>query len=346
MPWTPKLGVDSTDEDEDSTMDTSKTALVIGANGGIGREACSALRRHGWKVRALVRRPPADSQRNGIEWRVGDAMNADDVRQAAAGVAVIVHAVNPPGYRGWNRLVLPMLDHTIAAARAHGARVVLPGTIYNYGPDAFPRLTERSPQHPPTRKGEIRAEMERRLQAAAAEGVSSLVLRCGDFFGPHAGNNWLAQGLIRQGAPVRRMLYPGDYGLGHSWAYLPDVAEVMARLLDRDAELPPFATFHFGGYWLDGHGMLAALRHATDNPGIRAGHFPWWLARLAAPFNETLRELTKMRYLWREPIRLDDEKLQAFLDGPLYTPLDEALRATLTGAGCLAPVNRSAYAGS
>ncbi|RDI97870.1 NAD-dependent epimerase/dehydratase family protein [Dyella solisilvae] len=327
-------------------MNTQRMALVIGANGGIGSEACAALRRHGWRVRALARKPPADPADRQVEWIAGDAMNAADVLAAAAGASVIVHAVNPPGYRGWGRLVLPMLDHTLAAARAHGARVVLPGTIYNYGPDAFPRLTERSPQHPPTRKGEIRTEMERRMREAADQGVRALILRCGEFFGPRTGNSWLAQGLVRAGAPVRRVLYPGDYAIGHSWAYLPDVGEVLARLLDREAELEDFASFHFGGYWLDGHGMLDGIRHATGNPHIKAGRFPWWFAELAAPFNETMRELCKMRYLWRTPIRLDDTKLRAFLGGELYTPLDEALRTTLEGIGCLPPVSRPTYAGT
>src|SRR3989344_5322684 len=64
----------------------------------------------------------------------GDAMRREDVVAAAAGCDVIVHAVNPPGYRRWSELVLPMIDNTIAAATAVGATVVLPGTIYNYGP--------------------------------------------------------------------------------------------------------------------------------------------------------------------------------------------------------------------
>ncbi len=34
------------------------------------------------------------------------------------GVSLIVHAVNPPGYRNWGQLVLPMIDNTIAAAQA------------------------------------------------------------------------------------------------------------------------------------------------------------------------------------------------------------------------------------
>ena len=70
---------------------------------------------------------------------------------AARGVDVILHAVNPPGYRRWSELVLPMMDHTIAAARASGARIVLPGTVHNFGPDAFPALREDASQRPVTR---------------------------------------------------------------------------------------------------------------------------------------------------------------------------------------------------
>lgn len=315
-------------------MSASRTVLVIGANGGIGREACLALQRHGWQVRALARRVPSD-RTDGIDWIEGDAMHSVDVLAAARGVEVIVHAVNPPGYRRWNELVLPMLDNTLAAARATGARIVLPGTIYNYGPDAFPRLREDAPQHPPTRKGEIRAEMERRLAEAARTGVRTLILRCGDFFGPRAGNNWFSQGLLSPGKPVKTLRYPGSYTLAHAWAYLPDVADTMARLLERESMLSDFEMFHFGGYWLDGYAMREAVQRAADAPHIALRRFPWWMTALLAPFTETLRELRKMRYLWKEPIQLDDAKLLRFLGGKPYTPLDQALRATLAGLGCL-----------
>ncbi|RDS79386.1 NAD-dependent epimerase/dehydratase family protein [Dyella monticola] len=314
-------------------MNTAPVALVIGANGGIGREACMALKRHGWQVRALVRSVP--SERHGIEWIQGDAMQRADVLAAARSADVIVHAVNPPGYRNWDALVLPMLDNTIEAGKATGARIVLPGTIYNFGPDAFPLLREDSPQHPRTRKGEIRAEMERRLAAATHAGVRSLVLRCGDFFGPHAGNNWFSQGMLSTGKPVTTLRYPADYAHQHAWAYLPDVAETMVRLLERDDALQDVEVFNFGGYWLDGHAMADAVRRATGNPHIALRRFPWWLTALAAPFNETVREMRKMRYLWKTPIRLDDAKLIAFLGGKPYVSLDEAVRTTLLGLGCM-----------
>jgi hypothetical protein len=53
-----------------------------------------------------------------------------------------------------------MLDSSIAAAKASGARILFPGTVYNFGPDAWPILREDSPQRPKTRKGAIRVEME------------------------------------------------------------------------------------------------------------------------------------------------------------------------------------------
>jgi nucleoside-diphosphate-sugar epimerase len=325
-----KLAALSTRERE---MNSTRTALVVGANGGIGQAMIEALRRHGWQIRALVRTAKHDDAQ--VDWRLGDAMNAADVRAAAEGVQLIVHAVNPPGYRDWQRLVLPMVDNTIAAACAVGARILLPGTIYNFGLDAFPTLTETSPQHPHTAKGAIRVAMEQRLAAAAGRGARVLILRCGDFFGPHAGNSWFAQGLVQPGKPVRTLRYPGRPEHRHAWAYLPDVAQTAARLLDREAELADFEVFHFGGYFVDGHELCDTVRRASGDANVRLGRFPWWLVTLAAPFVVTLKELRKMRYLWRTPIALDDRKLLAVLGDVCYTPLEQALRRTLDGLGCL-----------
>ena len=321
-------------------MNKPRIALILGATGGAGGEIAAALRRRGWHVRALVRDAARPGLSTDIEWRTGNAMNAADVAQAAGGVEVIVHAVNPPGYRDWHKLVLPMMDNTIAAARAGGARIVLPGTVYNFGPDALPLLREDSPQQPLTRKGAIRVELERRLQQASADGVRSLILRCGDFFGPHAGNNWFAA-MVKPGRPAQSMSYPGKRELRHAWAYLPDVGETVARLLERENELAVFERFHFAGHWVDGNAMIDAVRRAADHPTLPARAFPWWLATLASPFVTLFRELREMRYLWRQPLQLDNRKLVAFLGSEPHTGLDRAVETTLRGLRCI-----SAAAGS
>src|SRR5215470_9642509 len=203
-------------------MTNAKTALILGITGGIGGAVAAALERRGWKIAALHRNVSLAKARDGsaVTWIQGDAMNAADVTKAARGASLIVHAVNPPGYRNWSQLVLPMLDSSIRAARASGARILLPGTVYNYGPDVFPILREDSPQNPLTRKGRIRAEMEARLRRAADDGVRSLIVRAGDFFGPSAGNNWFSEGVVKPGKPVTSISYPGATGIGHAWAYL------------------------------------------------------------------------------------------------------------------------------
>lgn len=315
-------------------MNKPQIALVIGATGGAGGEIAAALLCRGWLVRGLVRDAARPELAAGIEWIAGDAMSATDVTAAARGADVIVHAVNPPGYRNWKQLVLPMLDNTIAAAQAAGARIVLPGTVYNYGPGALPLLGETSPQQPLTRKGAIRVEMEHRLHTAAMGGLRVLILRCGDFFGPHAGNNWFAA-LVKPGQPVRSMSYPGARELRHAWAYLPDVGETVARLLERENELAVFERFHFGGHWVDGDSMAGAIRRVVDNPKLPVRAFPWWLATLASPFVTLFRELREMRYLWQQPLQLDNHKLVKLLGSEPHTELDQAIETTLRGLRCL-----------
>jgi nucleoside-diphosphate-sugar epimerase len=314
-----------------------KTALVLGATGGIGGEVAAGLAARDWRVRALHRRP-AEAARAApqFEWIGGDAMNKEDVVAAAAGASIILHGVNPPGYRNWGELVLPMLESSIAAAGVTGARIILPGTIYNFGPDAFPVLRENSPQQPLTRKGKIRVAMERRLADAAHSGVRSLVVRAGDFFGPKAQNNWLSQGLIKPGRPVRSITYPGRDGVGHAWAYLPDVAETMIHFAEREEELAAFEVFHFAGHFdANGRQMIEAIRKVVGDPRLPVRRFPWPVLLALSPFVTLFREMREMRYLWREPIRLDNARLVRFLGAEPHTPLETAMHATLAGLGCL-----------
>ena len=330
-------------------MTSNNTVLVLGATGGIGGEVARQLRDAGWQVRALKRGATEPSQRrDGIVWIRGDALNRQDVMSAAQGCSVIVHAVNPPGYKRWAELVLPMMDNSIAAAQAESATLVLPGTVYNFGPDALPLLSETSPQHPATRKGGIRVEMERRLQAATKNGARVLIVRAGDFFGPMAGNNWFSQGLVKPGQPVTTISNPGTRGVGHQWSYLPDVARTMVELLARRASLDAFESFHMAGHWdADGTQMAQAIRRVVAQHGgtePKIGAFPWWLLNLASPFVTTFREMREMRYLWRQPVQMVNTRLIEVLGHEPHTPLDAAVAASLLGLGCLGTVDRPATA--
>ncbi|WP_309605442.1 SDR family NAD(P)-dependent oxidoreductase [Phenylobacterium sp.] len=315
-------------------MTTERRALVIGATGGIGGAVADQLVADGWRVRALNRNPDkARATRPGLEWVKGDAMVEADVVAAARGVQLLVHGANPPGYRNWAGLQMPMLAASIAAAKASGARLVFPGTVYNFGPSAFPTLTETSPQVPVTRKGKIRVRMEQALARAAEDGVRVLIVRAGDFFGPKPGNNWLSPGLVKPGRPLAAVSYPGPLSVAHSWAYLPDVAKTMVRL----AALPDLGgleVFHMRGHSQTGQAFVEALTRVAGRK-LAVSRLPWFAVRAAAAFNETMREMLEMRYLWDEPVLLDNARLVARLGAEPHTPLEDALRAALEGLNAL-----------
>lgn len=311
---------------------TKPLALVLGATGGVGGALADRLVEAGWRVRAPHRDPDrarATSGRSNLEWVCGDAMSADQIIAASDGAQVVVHGVNPPGYRNWAGLQLPMLASSIAAARAARARLLFPGTVYNYGPDAFPLIDETARQNPISRKGAVRVKME---QALRASDVPVLIVRAGDFFGPRPGNNWLSQGIVRAGRPITAVSYPGPPEVRHAWAYLPDVAETFVRLLG--AGLSDFETLHMQGQSVTGHELVAGLEAAAGRK-LAVRRLPWLAIAAAAPFNETLREMQEMRYLWQREVLLDNSRLVARLGAEPRTPLPQALRAALIGQGSL-----------
>lgn len=69
--------------------------LVTGAGGFLGVNIVAALREHGFRVRAFVRRPPRGPQWagiDGVEFTIGDVRNVRQIENALDGVTAIVHA--------------------------------------------------------------------------------------------------------------------------------------------------------------------------------------------------------------------------------------------------------------
>ena len=86
---------------------------------------------------------------------------------------------------------------------------------------------------------------------------------------------------MADGKPLRRITTPEIPGIGHAWAYLPDLAETIARLAAQESALPTDATFHFGGHFLRGQAMAEAVRRANGNAALPIRGFLWPVAYLA-----------------------------------------------------------------
>lgn len=286
----------------------SRIALVLGPSGHFGAQAARTFAAAGWEVRPYRR--------------------GTDMAAAARGADLILHAMNPPNYHAWDRLVPEITTSVLAAARASGATLLVPGNVYVFGTEPAP-WTEATPHRPVARKGRIRAEMEARLREAAGTGVRTILLRAGDFIDPDVPGGLFDRFVI--GKAGRGVITSfGDPDAAHAWAYLPDLARAAVALAEKRATLAPFEDVPFPGLAFSPRDLAAAVTRRTGRP-MRIGRFPWWLMTLAGPFWELARELGEMRYLYDHPHQLDGAKFTRLVPGFEPTPLDAVLARFLPG---------------
>ncbi len=283
--------------------------LILGGTGRFGRQAAEAFWNAGWRVRLFDR-------------------HAGDLMKAARGADVIVNAWNP-AYPDWAAQVPGLTRSVIAAARSSGARVILPGNVYVFGPDCPAPWGADSPHRATNPLGRVRIEME---QAYHDAGVPTLILRAGDFLDTEASGNW----FDRMMAPSLKrgvLTYPGRTDIPHAWAWLPDMARA-AELLARRDDLPVFADVPFPGYSLSGE-QMAALAAKVLGREVGTRRMSWLPLRLARPAWPMAKSLLEMRYLWETPHWLDDRAFRALLPDFAVTDPEEAMQRAI--APVLAP---------
>lgn len=325
-----------------------KRVVVMGASGRFGQAAVQAFSQAGWTVLAQMRpsskatpwREPTHPETPAgriIPVRLAPEQ-LETLRDAAGHADWVVHAINPL-YADWERLAQPLLSHSMALASSFGARLMLPGNVYNFGSDMPALLNESTPQHPDTRKGRVRQAMESSLQEAARQqGLRSVVVRAGDFFGTGTGS-WFDLFVVRA---LRKgvLSYPDAWTVKTPWAYLPDLARATALLADKSLEnsqaLAPFEVLHFKGEELSGQDWADLLTPIAREQGwlapgkpFKRRSIPWALLRLISPFASQPREMLEMRYLWNTPHALDNRRLLGLLGHEPHTDLGQAARKAL-----------------
>jgi nucleoside-diphosphate-sugar epimerase len=310
--------------------------VVLGGAGQLGRAAAQAFKAAGWQVASLVRGTSAFGAAAGTEIVEVDARDVQSVVDAARGADVVLHALNVP-YADWERLALPLAETAIAAARESGATLVFPGNLYNFGAAMPARIDETVAMRPTSRKGAVRVAVEMRMREAAEAGVRTIVLRAGDYFGGEGRGAWFDR-IIVKGIDAGRLTYPGPLDIVHEWAYLPDLAQALVRLVEQRDRLAPFAAFGFAGHAVTGRQFLAAISRACRRDfGIDV--MPWRLLKVMGIMVPVFRELSDISYLWSAPHAIDGERLAAIIGDLPHTPLDQAVAAALAALGVKRRIN-------
>jgi nucleoside-diphosphate-sugar epimerase len=305
---------------------TKGKVVVLGVNGHIGKDVARAFVAAGWDVSGMAR---TDKHKlSGVTFVQGDSDSVADMRRAIGDTEVVVNALNLP-YASWDKgRKEAQMARVLEAMGTSGKTMLFPGNIYNY--NASDRVVAPDlPQRPHTPRGAIRKRIEDSYKAAAERGdVQVIILRAGDFFSPDCDGDWFEYALLRE-AKKGRIATMGLPGVGHSWAYLPDLARAFESLAALRTSLGAFENFHFAGHFVTGEEMGAAIARAAPVP-MTVGRFPLWLLKMGGLFDPMLREVSKMDYLWRDSMELRDARLDALLGPNFRTPFEDAVAATVT----------------
>lgn len=214
-------------------MNTQSSSLqplhvVLGA-GPAGTAIAAELARQGHRVRHISRGeiPSTDDR---IERVRADLSTTESAIAATEGASVIYHAINVP-YHLQVSLLPGITEAVLAAASSHGARLVVLDTLYPYGEADGEAITEQTPWAATSRKGKLRADLDRRYLEAHRSGEVSVALgRSADFFGPGVLNSSFGGAFFPGAITGGPALGIGDLTLPHSYTYITDVARGLAAL--------------------------------------------------------------------------------------------------------------------
>ena len=288
--------------------------VVVGA-GPVGRETARLLGEEGHDVVLTSRSIGSNALRN-VRAIKADATDASELSRICRGADAIFMCAMAT-YHRWPTDFFPIIDGTVRAAEAVGAKLIVLGNLYGYGKNTENPLRSDMPLDPSSKKGTARTIM---WQRAARSGVPAIEIRSSDYLGHGAISYFSLVALpsIIEGKPTA---FIGDLDATHAWTFTRDVARTLV------------AASRYTGEW--GRAFHVPSQHASPRELIRKT-----AAMLGREVSETrsysvpemealgMHELIEMSYLFESPLLVDSSDSETLL-GVKASSLEEMIADTL-----------------
>jgi nucleoside-diphosphate-sugar epimerase len=300
---------------------------ILGAGGAISNDLATRLAAADLPFRLVGRNP--SSRPGAREVIAADLTNFDQTARAVDGSDIVFLLAGLKYDRKvWAEQWPRILANTVEASKRAGARLVFFDNVYMYG-RVNGLMTEQTPFHPSSRKGEIRSRIADSLIDEWKGGkLTAMIARAADFYGPGAANglpNTLVFDPLSKGKSATCLAADN---LPHSYTYAPDAADALMKLAQTESawnqtwHLPTTPNPPTGREFIEA---------AAEAMGVAPKYRILGSAMLgvAGLFNPTIREVREMLYQNNAPYLFDSSKYaRAF--GFSGTPYSDGIRATAT----------------
>ena len=279
---------------------------ILGANGAIGSELVKELTTRNESIRLVSRNPKLVP--GAAEAVAADLSNLDDTVKAVTGSRIAFLLVGLKyDITEWRALWPRIMRNAIEAAKRANARLVFFDNVYMYG-KVEGVMTEQTPFHPYSKKGEIRAQIATMLLNEIKTGnLTALIARSADFYGPHARTgipNVLVFDKLAKGAKASWL---ANDSVKHSFTFTPDAARSLVLLAESESawnqtwHVPTAPDPPTGKQFIE----LVAKEFGAQ-PKYRVLTRP--MLRVAGWFDTTVRELYEMLYQYEFDYIFDSTK--------------------------------------
>ena len=287
---------------------------ILGAGGAIGKELAKSLINYTKEIRLVSRDPQKVNESDQLV--SADLKNYDEVLKAVEGSEICyLTAGLPYEAKTWEKFWPQVMENVIQACLASKSKLVFFDNIYLYDGAKLNPITEDLPVNPPSRKGQVRAQIAEMLWDAADEdGLQALIARSADFYGPGIKKvSYLTESVFNPLSQGKTANLIGGDQYKHSFTYTPDAGKAVALLGNTpDAygeswHLPTAADPMTGKEW------VYAIAKALDaKPKYRVAGKT--MMRLMGLFIPVMNELLEMSYQNLQDYVFSSKKFESRFD--------------------------------
>lgn len=300
---------------------------ILGAGGSVGIELAKNLKDYTSDIKLVSRNPQMVNPTDTLY--VADLTKKQDVFKAIEGSKITYVTIGFPYKRKvWSENWIPFMQNVISACLKHNSKLVFFDNVYAIGGNNVNHITEDSPISPVSKKGEIRAEVDRLiLNSIHKNNLDAIIARAPDFFGGTARANSILMNLVYDNiVKGKKSQWFCNAKFIHSMGYVPDLAKGTAMLGNTSAaynqiwNLPTDSQKITGEDWIN---LFSSELNSKNNYTT----LPNWLLKALGFFVPIMKEIAEMNYQYDRDYYFDSNKFNEYFN---FTPTPNAIAVKKT----------------
>ncbi len=283
---------------------------ILGSGGAIGIELAKALKSYTTDIRLVSRNPKKVNDTD--ELVAADLLNPAELEKAIKGSEIVYVTVGfPYSVAVWKENWPPFIENVLNLCEANGCKLVFFDNVYMYDKEHLNPMTEATPIHPPSKKGEIRAHIAQMILDRAKTGrVKALIARSADFYGPSIQQtSVLTETVFKPLSSGQTANWFLSDSAKHSYTYTPDAGKATALLGNTERayghvwHLPTASNPMTGKEWVE-----TIAGKLGKKPAYRVA--PLWMIKVLGWFMPVMKESVEMVYQYDRDYVFDSSKFE------------------------------------